>query len=194
MQDIWYGDNRDLVKWGTLVHLATREHLGLIVQVALFRKGKPITLKTGLETVPVPANVWSHFRKLGNIQSLCESPGPEMLVFADEFDHNTRRSYFQRVAEVLRQRNEAKAVLLDPDTGLKLTKYNAKHVIPPDILETWEALRKGDWLLLYQHRWFSTRWRVIARQRFKTACGALKVETFRATKQPSDVILLGARK
>ena len=31
MKDTWYGDKRDLVKWGTLVHLARRENIKQII-------------------------------------------------------------------------------------------------------------------------------------------------------------------
>jgi len=40
MKDTWYGDRRDLVKWGTLVHLARSEQIMTVIQVAFLRKGE----------------------------------------------------------------------------------------------------------------------------------------------------------
>ena len=40
MRDTWYGDRADLVKWGTLIHLAQREKLGRVVQIAFLRRGE----------------------------------------------------------------------------------------------------------------------------------------------------------
>ena len=37
MRDQWYGDKRDMVKWAALLHLAQRERLSAILQVALYR-------------------------------------------------------------------------------------------------------------------------------------------------------------
>ena len=37
MQDEWYGDKRDVIKWGTLVHLAHRHAIRAIIQVAFLR-------------------------------------------------------------------------------------------------------------------------------------------------------------
>ena len=37
MRDQWYGDNRDLLKWSTLLHVALRERLSAILQLALHR-------------------------------------------------------------------------------------------------------------------------------------------------------------
>ena len=38
MQDRWYGDNRDLVKWGTQLELAQKYRVKHILQVLYYRK------------------------------------------------------------------------------------------------------------------------------------------------------------
>lgn len=38
MRDIWYSDNRDLVKWGVLAHIARTQFLKTIVQVPYWRQ------------------------------------------------------------------------------------------------------------------------------------------------------------
>ena len=47
MKDTWYGDNRDIVKWGTLAHLAARESIKTIVQIPYLRPGDRPPLQTG---------------------------------------------------------------------------------------------------------------------------------------------------
>lgn len=194
MQDIWYGDDRDLVKWAALVHLAVREHLCVIVQVALFRRGERPTLKTKSGPLVIPERVWTHFCQLRNIRTLGKSYGLKIRVIEDTFDHKARRNYFSRVAGILRRMKFPKAVLLDPDTGLKPREAKAKHVTRDEICTTWSTLAKGDWLILYQHRWRDKRWRTVARERFASACGGSEVEVIRALTRPRDVIFLAARK
>jgi hypothetical protein len=194
MQDIWYGDDRDLVKWAALVHLAARQDLAAIVQVAMFRPGARFTLRTKSGRVDLPESVWTHFRELAKIRTLGKRSGIKIHLIKETFDSSDRRRYFARVASILRRVKHPKAVLLDPDTGLEPRKANAKHVTRDEVHDVWDMLAKGDWLLLYQHRWFDPSWRKIARSKFKSACGVSGVEILRASKRPSDVILLAACK
>jgi len=194
MRDSWYSDDRDLVKWGAVVYLATREQLGAVVQVAMFRPGKRVTLDTKSGMITVPEPVWAHFRDLRGIRALGEAVGLEISIIDDEFASKQRAVYFKRVAEGLRRVRGPKVVLLDPDTGFEPGKPNANHVTSSDLRTTWDALGAGDWLLLYQHRWRDTRWKEDATSKFRRACGGADVEMFRASGSPSDVVLLGARK
>jgi hypothetical protein len=194
MRDSWYSDDRDLVKWAALVHLATREQLRAVVQVAMFRPGKRVTLDTVSGVITVPEAVWAHFRDLRSIRALGEAVGLEISIIDDRFASKHRVVYFKRVAEALRRMLGPKAVLLDPDTGFEPGKPNAKHITGGDLRTTWDALGAGDWLLLYQHRWRDTRWKEDARSKFRGACDGADVEMFRASGSPGDVILLGARK
>jgi hypothetical protein len=41
MRTIWFGDRRDLLKWGLLVHLAHEKQLKTIIQVPYLRKDDP---------------------------------------------------------------------------------------------------------------------------------------------------------
>ena len=76
MRTQWYGDNRDVVKWSALVHLARRERRSTILQVALFRPdGDQTKLRTARGVVPLPAEVCRHFRDLDDIQRLAASSG-----------------------------------------------------------------------------------------------------------------------
>jgi hypothetical protein len=103
MRDSWYSDDRDVVKWGGLVHLATREQLGAVVQVAMFRPGKRVTLDTMSGVIAVPEAVWAHFRDLRGIRVLGEAVGLEISIIDEPFASNQRGVYFKRVAETLRR-------------------------------------------------------------------------------------------
>ena len=62
MRDRWYGDKRDLVKWGVLLNLATDHGAGKILQITYFRPGEwpPLEIdgkersipETGAATLP----------------------------------------------------------------------------------------------------------------------------------------------
>ena len=76
MRDEWYGDNRDLVKWSVLVHLARREAVSAILHVAMYRPGSaPAPLVTTRGKVGSPAEVFRHFRDLDDIQRLAIATG-----------------------------------------------------------------------------------------------------------------------
>jgi len=72
MQTQWYGDKRDLVKWGTLVHLCRENQVSTIIQVPFLPKenGCPHKLAVDRELVDLPPAVWQHFRDLTKIEAL----------------------------------------------------------------------------------------------------------------------------
>jgi len=72
VRDTWYADKRDLVKWGTLAHLAERHSLAAIVQVAYLRLGTRDPLKEGGREIPtpLPQEVWAFFRDVTAVCSL----------------------------------------------------------------------------------------------------------------------------
>ncbi|HTX74580.1 MAG TPA: hypothetical protein VMD29_00150, partial [Terracidiphilus sp.] len=69
MRDVWYGDHRDLAKWGTLVELARRYRLQHILQVLYFRQSEWAGIELEGERVAVSEDVIRHFR---NVNSICE--------------------------------------------------------------------------------------------------------------------------
>jgi hypothetical protein len=72
LRDSWYGDNRDLVKWATLLHLAAEHGIQRIVQVAYLQGSQPPMLEADDVTTAVPSPVWRHFRDLHQIQGLAQ--------------------------------------------------------------------------------------------------------------------------
>ena len=41
MRDWWYGDKRDIVKWGAILVLARKQSINTVLQVALYRPDSP---------------------------------------------------------------------------------------------------------------------------------------------------------
>ena len=77
MREEWYGDPRDLVKWGTLVHLARYDSIRTIIQVAFFRVSERPQLESDGHKWRVADEVWRHFRDLGSIRQLTRANGIE---------------------------------------------------------------------------------------------------------------------
>ena len=84
MRDQWYGDDRDVLKWSTLVHLARRESVPGILHIAMYRASRPLApLATAFGPVDPPDEVLRHFRDLGDIQRLAAATGLEIDVMRD---------------------------------------------------------------------------------------------------------------
>ena len=198
MQDTWYGDHRDLVKWGTLVHLAQSEGIRKIIQVAFLRYANRHPLETDQGDEEIHDEVWKHFRNLDRICALEEPLGIKIVIVDEDIDRNLfpqrREQYIQRVADSLKSHADAKVVLLDPDTGIEPERATAKHVKIAEIQKIWKALSTGDWLVVYQHKPRKNDWLEKSRAKFVRACGTQDVRTFRAPKIASDVAFFAAKK
>jgi len=194
MRDSWYADKRDLVKWGTLAHIAEREHLPLIVQVPYSRVGLRPPLLTANGEVPIQSAVWNFFRDLSAAERLGKTLGREIVVIPDLFDPRQRQSYSQTVVERLRTLCTQKVVLLDPDTGLAVGRPAAEHVTPADVQAIWNAINQGDWLVLYQHASRTKTWRTEARHRFAAICCVHECEVFTAPHISWDVGFFAVKK
>ncbi|MGQ0523581.1 MAG: hypothetical protein ACT4P8_07985 [Betaproteobacteria bacterium] len=193
MKDTWYADQRDLVKWGTLAHLAERHGLATIVQVAYLRPGARGVLSNGSGEVPISPAVWSFFRNVTAIRGLGERLQRQIVVVDAPFVPQRRRQYRQAVIESVRTVAGSKIVLLDPDTGIAPAKPSGKHVTTEDISAVWDILLAGDWLAVYQHQSRDRAWKQNARDKFSAVCGD-DIELFSAPTIAADVVFLAARK
>jgi len=196
MRDIWYGDRRDRVKWGALVHLARSQGLSKIVQVAFYQRptdDPKFWMDAG--SISVPKEVWDHFSDLRNIEKLGESTGIEIVVLDRIFYPIRRREYIREVIQILRQHSASpKIVFLDPDTGIEPARAKAEHVTMEDVKEIWEVLSTRDWLAVYQHASRRENWREIGKQKFRQACEVEHVKVFRSCKIAKDVAVFAARR
>jgi hypothetical protein len=122
MQDGWYGDKRDLIKWGVLLRLADFFQAKRILQLTFYRPTKkfgPLIID-GQED-PIPPEVIAHFRNVRAIQSLSSSI--KVTVFDSPFQE--RDPYLQAVLAFLSAfRQECCVVFLDPDTVSSPSKHD----------------------------------------------------------------------
>jgi hypothetical protein len=195
MRDTWYGDRPDLVKWGTLIHLAQKEHIKRIVQVAFFRKEKRPPLQAGSQNnVEIPEEVWNHFRNIRLIENLRESTSLAIEVIDQQWDSKPRQEYVQSVIELLQAKSEKKVVLLDPDTGIEPKVAKREHVKETEVRRFWKSLGQCDWLVLYQHRNRKPDWQELAKSKFQRACDSGDIKTFKADELTKDVVFFAAKK
>lgn len=176
MRDTWFGDNRDLVKWGTLAHIAEREDLAVIVQVLYFRTAEKAPLHYHHSEEDLDRAVWNFFRDVTSISNLGSKLGREIVVVTDKFNPNQRTAYRQIARDRVARLPQPKVVLLDPDTGIAPSKCDGKHATLEDIRAVWDILNEGDWLVVYQHASRSKHWRDEAKEKLAQICGVDEVE------------------
>lgn len=151
MRDQWYGDNRDLVKWGAVLTIARQHQATRVLQVAYRRPSAWGDLRIDGEPIALPEAVLSHFRALEHIRRM--DAGIPIDLIAEPFED--RAAYAQIVARRLGERtpDDRLVVLLDPDTGLEPPGHpNMKHVLESEVRDVWDRLQPGDVLMLYQHQ------------------------------------------
>jgi len=149
MRDRWYGDNRDLVKWGVLLELAQRHQAQQILQVLYKRPSTWERLEIDGEQVELPATVIHHFRDATSVSAM-QCPA-RVEVVSETF--GDRSDYLQLVLRRIRSRAQLPGIVfLDPDTGLEPRFAGPEHVLEQELAEIWEVLRSEDTLVFYQHQ------------------------------------------
>jgi len=193
MRDKWYGDDRDLVKWTTLVHIAHTYNLRSILQVSYWRSepGFPQILFSG-NKVSVPQPVWKFFRDIRKAASLGNKIGISVNVIADEFKPQERAAYLRCVKKHITNATSPLLLFLDPDTGLQPKNAKAQHTTIEEVKELWKTLKPKDWLVLYQHARREVSWDKTIEDQFIRLCGGGRVKTARSEKIGRDVLLLCA--
>jgi hypothetical protein len=191
VQDIWYGDRRDLVKWGTVLHLARRHGIHTVLHVAFLRRPR---LKANGESWPIADEIWQHFRDVHHIRGLGRRSRLRIAVVDDPFEHSHRNEYLELVVQRLKGLGTAKVVLLDPDTGMSPVRTTPEHVRVQEVGRIWRSLSSGDWLVLYQHRSRDPDWCRKAERKLRRACPPAPVHVYTAAGLASDVALLAVRR
>lgn len=149
MKTAWFGDNRDLVKWGALLHIARERKASVIVQVCFLNSHKFPQLTIDGKSVAIPPGVIEHFRSIRSVEHLTNEVG--IKVF--DLPLGNRRRYLNAALEYIGQfSGERRVVFLDPDTGLTPGKTDVTHVTDAEAKEFWSALAPGDTIVLYQHQ------------------------------------------
>ena len=198
MRDWWYGDKRDIVKWGTIYTLTRKYSIQSVLQVALYRPELPnYELSISGTTESLPIEVIRHFRDIEHIQRLAESLKVTVDIHKDLFQWRSefrtrqdfRNAYFTRVANKIKQYDEPVIVFLDPDTGIAPENYSYEHVTPQEIQTHLRAMKSGDILLFYQHaRLGNGNWLNSTREEFRRSVGLkVPVDTVTCAEIANDV-------
>jgi hypothetical protein len=190
VRDIWYADHRDLVKWGSLVQIATRDGLKTIIQIPFLRADPRPTLSfasSGVEEeFEIPEMVWTFFRSVPDIEQLGQRSGLQVKLLSQWFEPRRRAGYVAAAVDFVQRTSGTKVVLLDPDTGIARTP-KAEHAAVQDARQVWRALGRGDSLVLYQHTLRTLDWCDTSRELFGEACQIDRVETVSCQRFPGVV-------
>ena len=198
MRDKWYGDNRDVVKWGAICAVARQRSIFNVLQIALYRPDKPdYKLNIGETIIPLPEKVVQHFRNIDHIQRLAACVKLKIDIYKDLFQWNSqfrtkkdfRKDYFNRLSLGIKQYSKPVIVFFDPDTGIAPKNCEYEHVTDKEIQKVLRAMKAGDVLLFYQHaRQRDKDWLNSTRQKFCEAVGmSVPVETITCDKIATDV-------
>lgn len=149
MRTAWFGDNRDLVKWAALLHLAKQHRLSVILQICFLNQHDFPPITVGGQTMQVPAEVIRHFRSVRSVERLSN----EVAIKVFDLPFTDRGAYLKEALGFVAQfSGQRRAVFLDPDTGLAPQKADVTHVTDSEAGQFWGALSQGDVLVLYQHK------------------------------------------
>ena len=194
MRNQWYGDHRDVIKWGTLLKLARDHQLRFILQVAYLRPDASVpTIVSDLDEAPVAQEALRHFRDIRQISSLATLTGLEIEILDVPFEPKFRKEYTDHVVKRVRAtRRDGWVVFLDPDTGLKDAQSSPSHVTPDEIRRIWDASQLQDCLVLYQHASREADWVQKRREIFAAACPGSTVIQFRSREGSRDVVFFAA--
>lgn len=188
MKVLWYGDRRDLVKQGALVHLAKKNKIRWIIQVAYLRHLK---LQTEEGEEELPKEVCKHFFDLMHIKRLADATRIEIIQLDETFDPTNWPDYIDKLVSKINEINSRKIIFLDPDTGIEPNEAKAEHVSERDIKEIWNhAVSNGDLLALYQHADRTKNWLTQRMDKMSRCCGGAKIGTITGTDITSVVAML----
>jgi hypothetical protein len=170
MKDKWYADKRDLIKWGGIAHLCHKKGIKCVLQVAYYRESKWSPLDFNNEKVSIPEEVLSHFRNINEVKRLGKKLGLHIDIVTQNFDQYGRDVYHNSVCKLISRQKLRQIVFLDPDTGIAMQNAKAKHVEPQEVSSIWKSLKRGDFLVVYQHSFRKTGWKAIQRSQLAEAC------------------------
>ena len=195
MRDKWYGDARDVVKWGVLAELARRYGASHILQVLYYRSTTWPTLTIDGERVALAQSVLAQLRSCARVAGI--QCGVTVELFDEPFER--RDEYHRRLIQRLATRTATPSVvLLDPDTGLAPRNPDLGHVLDSEARAVWDTLSPGDVLVMYQHQtnrnnspWIEPK-RIQFERALGVADGSSKVA--QAPEIARDVVLLFALK
>ena len=189
MKDEFYADNRDLIKWGGIVHLCGIKGISHVTYVAYYRDSIWPLLDFEGKVSQIPDTVIRHFRNINDIKRLGREAGLAITVIEETFNRNSREQYTEKAGLEVKKQDERQVVFLDPDTGLAIQNANEVHVKPDEINTIWQLMKKGDYLVLYQHSFRDSGWKIKRQQELAEAIRVNrdKVNIWQASEKIMDV-------
>lgn len=149
MRDSWYGDKRDLIKWGVLLRLARNFEAPRVLQLAFYRPSEFGQLVIDGQAHNIPQEVIAHFRNVRTIGSI--SSEIRVTVFDPVFED--RSTHLQAILALLPAFGRERCIVfLDPDTGLESQKPSLDHVLNCEAGAIWTNMKNGDVFAFYQHQ------------------------------------------
>ncbi|MBN1643503.1 MAG: hypothetical protein JW856_01585 [Dehalococcoidales bacterium] len=202
MQDEYYGDKRDLVKWSGLFYLCKDKNKRIrnIMWVLFYvrTEWEKVKIQFDGEEKPLQKPVVKHFRSLGDIKKLGEQESVDIILCDEEFRNDERSKYMKNVVQKCKSLRGTKIVFLDPDNGLASPNSHAKvkHVTSDDVARIWSGLKHNDLLVIYQHFFRKSSWKQEKRRQFADACGCPfdAVHQWDAQGIAKDVVFFYAKK
>ncbi|MGA2233685.1 MAG: hypothetical protein ABSH22_22495, partial [Tepidisphaeraceae bacterium] len=150
MKDQWFGDKRDVVKWGVLLTLAERFSAARILQIAYYRPSAFGPLIIDGQQSAVPLEVLQLFRDIRGAAAI--NSRIRVTIYDNVF---LDRAAYQHGVLALLQGFIAErcVVFLDPDTGLE-PQGNAdlQHVLDAEVQAIWNNMKPMDIFVFYQHQ------------------------------------------
>jgi len=149
MKDIWYGDNRDLIKWSVLLYLARKHQAKKILQIAFYRKSDFKSFEIDGVKHSIPEEIINHFRRIKNIEAL----KLEIPIHVFDTVLEDRKVYLSESLKFIKRFQDSNSVVfLDPDTGLEPKRHGPQHVLELEAKTIYDNLIRGDVFVFYQHQ------------------------------------------
>jgi len=191
VREYYFSDHRDLIKWSVLLHLVREHKLKTIVWTPYLRPEDELhSFHFPNEPVPVTNNVWDFFRGIQRIKKLLEREGVVVKIIEEMFNHTKRTACSDNLRRHLNGCARSLLLFLDPDTGLEPSVAKKVHVTKCGVKRAWSDLRRGDWLVLYQHARREKGWINTVRGQLKEICEGVDVDVAHSKKIAKDVPFL----
>jgi len=191
MREVWFADNRDLIKWAILVHAARTYGLKTIVQVPYWRpENTRPRFCFGNDRVAVVDDVWRFFRDIRSVERLGDQVEMTVKVIAEEFSHTNRDAYSDCISRQLKSCTRPLLLFLDPDTGMAPRTTRITHVTETEVARAWGELCARDWLVFYQHARHKADWISPVSQQLSKICEGASVKVALSKEVGRDVAFL----
>lgn len=197
MKDQWYADNRDLIKWGGIIHLCNTKGIKQVTHVAYYTQSSWPKLRFDGVEKDISKEVTKHFRDINDIKRLGKKAEIAIDVIKERFSHSRRKEYNESVIRLIKEQKQRQIVFLDPDTGLAPQKAMAEHVTGEEISSIWQCLKGDDYLVLYQHKPRISEWKIIRKKELAKALSVKdsKIKMWEeATEKIRDVVFFFCEK